>query len=738
MSNPNSNKKRKIALSTWVLLAFVLGAATGLFFGEEVAFLEPIGDAYIGLLQMTVLPYIVLSLVYGLGRISPAMAKRLAKVGVVTIFLVWLIGIVAMLLMPLSYPDWQSARFFSSSLVEPRQEFDILGIYIPRNFFGALANAVVPGVVVFCLLLGTALMKVKRKETLLETLDSLSEAVMGLTGMIVKSAPLGIFALAAAAAGTLRVEQFQALQVYVWGYIAMWAVLAFFALPVLISAATGAPYRSIFRHTKDALVTGFATGSLMVILPLLSEGLKNLLDEQGVESEDAYAAADVVLPIAYNLPSVSMLLTLSYVLFAGWFAGTPVPVAQYPAFASLGLFTAFGGWTIALPYLLESFQIPSDLFQLYPLADVITGRFSIVTAALQVLAVSFIAAAAVAGTLHVRRLKALLLVGGTVVLGLVAVLGTRATLAWVIKNEYTGDQALVGRYLLTETVKVVQHEGRPDALPAEQLGKDRLDVIRERGSIRVGYMKESLPFAFRNELGQVVGFDIEMAHDLGQSLGVTLEFARVEDEEYPEWLATGSLDIVMSIVPLIPEIALLSDFSLPYLDVTAALVVPDHLRSEFGDLRRIQSRESFTLAIPEWKWLEDLVMEHFPNAETVVVDSQRPFLRGETEGVDAMLNSAEHGSAWTLIYPEFAVAVPFPEPILVPIAFPVPHASPRWKDFVNVSIELSKRDGASKRYFDYWVLGLDPPAARRPRWSILRDVLHWGSEGVQTQSPEAE
>ena len=68
---------------------------------------------------------------------------------------------------------------------------------------------------------------------------------------------------------------------------------------------------------------------------------------------------DQAVPIAYNLPSVSMLLTLSYILFAGWFAGTPVPLGQYPNFALLGLFTAFGGWTIALPYLLSTFQIPS-------------------------------------------------------------------------------------------------------------------------------------------------------------------------------------------------------------------------------------------------------------------------------------------------------------------------------------------------------------------------------------------
>ena len=46
-------------------------------------------------------------------------------------------------------------------------------------------------------------MGVKKKDVLLETLGSLTDAVMRLTGLVVKTAPLGIFALAAAAAGTL-------------------------------------------------------------------------------------------------------------------------------------------------------------------------------------------------------------------------------------------------------------------------------------------------------------------------------------------------------------------------------------------------------------------------------------------------------------------------------------------------------------------------------------------------------
>ena len=48
--------RARLNLSTSILLALVLGIGTGLFFGERCATLQIIGDAFIGLIQMTVIP----------------------------------------------------------------------------------------------------------------------------------------------------------------------------------------------------------------------------------------------------------------------------------------------------------------------------------------------------------------------------------------------------------------------------------------------------------------------------------------------------------------------------------------------------------------------------------------------------------------------------------------------------------------------------------------------------------
>jgi hypothetical protein len=64
------------------------------------------------------------------------------------------------------------------------------------------------------------------------------------------------------------------------------------------------------------------------------------------------------------------------VLFAGWFAGSPVPVGQYPTFLGAGLLSFFGNVHVAIPLLLDLLHIPADLFHLYLAVSVVTGHFT--------------------------------------------------------------------------------------------------------------------------------------------------------------------------------------------------------------------------------------------------------------------------------------------------------------------------------------------------------------------------
>src|ERR1700733_12539622 len=78
-----------ITLPQWILIGAVLGIAAGVLVGERTAVLQPIGDAYGAMLQIAVYPYLLCSLMYGLGRLTPVTALRLLRAGWLPFLFLW-------------------------------------------------------------------------------------------------------------------------------------------------------------------------------------------------------------------------------------------------------------------------------------------------------------------------------------------------------------------------------------------------------------------------------------------------------------------------------------------------------------------------------------------------------------------------------------------------------------------------------------------------------------------------
>jgi hypothetical protein len=92
--------------------------------------------------------------------------------------------------------------------------------------------------------------------------------------------------------------------------------------------------------------------------------------------------------------------------------------------------------------------------------------------------------------------------------------------------------------------------------------------------------------------------------------------------------------------------------------------------------------------------------------------------------IDGIALPAERGSAWTLMYPAYSVVVPAPGLVKVPLAYPIARKDQAFATFINTWIDLKKKDGTLDSLYRYWILGQNPEA-RQPRWSVIRDVLHW-------------
>lgn len=712
--------------STKILVGLVSGIFVGLFLGEHAGVLRILADGFVKLLQMTVLPYITLSIIISLGGLSYDEVKTLGVRAGTVLVVLWCAALAFAFLMPLAFPVVETATFFSTTLVERRAPFNFVDLFIPSNPFYSLANNIVPAVVLFSVFVGLALVGVHPKQALLDVFGIAREALSRATKFIVGLTPYGIFAIAANTAGTLNLEQVARIQIYLITYMAIALLLALWVLPGLVSALTPFTYRDVLGPTRDALITAFIAGDLFIVLPILIQACKGLLERYALVNETTKNLPDVIVPTSFNFPHSGKLLSISFILFAGWFADASVPLRQYPHLALMGVLTLFGSTTAAVPFLLDVFRIPADTFQLFLATSVVNVRFGTLLAALHTVAVALLGSTAIVGALRfdVRRIARYLVV--TVALSSLTLVGLRAVFSTVLKPTFSGEEIIFNMRPLLQLAET-QRINEPDLRdPVIRESESMVQMIKRRGSLRVGVVASRLPYVFADREGKLVGLDVEMAQVLGRDLGVKVEFIELEDlTALSPLLSSGRIDLAMSGIAVTPERAGEMLFSDPYLDETLAFVVKDHLRDQFSSWTAIRELGGFPVALPNLLYYIDKVKSRAPALKLAPMDSTNQIedsLKRET--FEAVVMPAESGSVMSLLYPKFTVVVPEPEIVKIPLAYPVARRDQYWAHFINTWIELKRRDGTIDALYGHWILGKQA-GKRQPRWSIMRNVLHW-------------
>jgi Na+/H+-dicarboxylate symporter len=718
----------RLSLSRRILLGLALGILTGLIFGEGAGVLQTVADIYIRLMQMTVLPYLVVTLILGLGQLSAAQARRLAAHMAILLAVFCALALAVIAAMPLAFPAFRDASFYTNSVTEPRHAFAFADLFFTSNPFHALANTIVPAVVLFSCAIGIALIGSRDKAPALALLRSLDDAIGRVTHFVVGLTPYGVFAIAAVAAGTLNPAMLARLEVYFLAFAIASLLLAFVVLPLAVMAVTPFSYREIVGVAKEALLTAFVAQSVFIVLPMLVERAKELLQRHGMLSDEGASAAEVVVPILFNFPNAGRLLTLLFVPFAAWLIGAPLRAADYPALLGVGLFSYFAKAQVALPFLMDLVAVPHDLFQLYIPTTIITGRFDSLVAAMNLLVFALLGAAAAGGTLVLQRAR--LLRAGVVILVAVAgtVLGTRLLLGNVVDTSYRKDQVVRGMHLPRESLPSIVHTTPPAATPGMN-STPALERIRARGSLRVGFLPDALPYSFVNAKGDLVGFDIELAGRLARDLGVAqLEFVPLRWEQLPLLLATGSIDVMMTVPYAVYWLRDLR-YSAPHTEGVYGFAVRDERRHEFSTLELLRQQRGLVIGVPvAVEFMQERIRGYLGpvDASYVNVADPREFFEGRRPDVDALFIRAEIAAAWSLLHPEFTLVVPQPALYKAPAGIVVSRAySADLAAFVDEWLVIQRASGALAQAYDYWVLGRGVED-KSPRWSILRNVLGVG------------
>ena len=158
-------------------------------------------------------------------------------------------------------------------------------------------------------------------------------------------------------------------------------------------------------------------------------------------------------------------------------------------------------------------------------------------------------------------------------------------------------------------------------------------------------------------------------------------------------------------------------FSDSYLDETFAFVVPDDQRERYASWDAIRDRGPLTIAVPTCRTTSSSCARLLPRAVIQVHSASRRCSTGSAGHADALALPAERGSAWTLMYPAYSVVVPGPDPIRVPLAYPIGKRDER----AGALRQHLDRVEAQGRHARRGVQALDSRAGRRAAAAALVD-----------------
>lgn len=262
-----------------IAIGLGVGIVVGIIAGPAIAPVKPLGDFFVTLLKMCIMPIVLFSLVVGAASISPARGVRIGVKTVVfylvTTFIAVLIGLaIANIFKPglgLALVGEEVVREVAAPAIK-----DVLLGLIPKNPFAALAEGKVLPTIVFAILVGTALsylkvMKVPRiseaADTVLRVSDGLAEVMYKLVSWILEIAPYGVFALIAVVVGTQGAKVLGPLGV-VTGAVYLGLIIHYFVVYGGALRIWGFNPARFWPRARDASLTAFVTRSSSGTLPV--------------------------------------------------------------------------------------------------------------------------------------------------------------------------------------------------------------------------------------------------------------------------------------------------------------------------------------------------------------------------------------------------------------------------------------------------------------------------------------
>ncbi|RNB86004.1 cation:dicarboxylate symporter family transporter [Brevibacillus panacihumi] len=327
---------KRFGLAIQIVVGLILGILVGaIFYGNPAVstYLQPIGDIFLRLIKMIVVPIVISTLIVGVAGVGDV--KKLGKIGGKTILYFEIVTTIAIVIGLLAANVFQPGVGVDMSSLqktdihtyvetaETTQSHGFVETFVnivPKNVFDAIVRGDMLAIIFFSVLFGLGIAAVgERGKPVLSFFQGVADAMFWVVNTIMKFAPFGVFALIG-----VTVSKFGLSSLVPLGKLVLLVHFAmiFFILVVLgiIARISGIRITQIIRILKDELLLAYSTSSSETVLPKIMEKMEKLGCPKAI--------ASFVIPTGYsfNLDGSTLYQALA-ALFIAQMYGIHMPIS---------------------------------------------------------------------------------------------------------------------------------------------------------------------------------------------------------------------------------------------------------------------------------------------------------------------------------------------------------------------------------------------------------------------------
>lgn len=388
-SEAHTSRKKQSRFPAWakhpafqIAVGAIGGVIFGLIVGDWAANLDFVGKIFIRLIQMSIVPLVLASVITatgsmsgsGMGRMAFHTFKWMLSFSAVAAVLAW--GLAALFRPGAGMTfDGELDPSLAAAAGGAQGWQDTLLGFVTTNIFEAMSTASMIPIIIFALLCGVALNQYVARtgnRLLVDLFDQGQQVILGIIQIVMRIAPIGVFALLANLAGTVGFGVVTSALLYL-GTTLLGVIILLALFVLVVWMRTGLNPALLVGKLTEQTIVAITTTSSAVTFPTV---LRTSIEKVGVQPR----VANFTLSVGLTMGSYGAVLNyMIVVMFLAQAGGVELSIGQLvlgmglAIMLNMGTITVPGGFPVIAMFLATSLGLPIESVGLMIAVDWFTG-----------------------------------------------------------------------------------------------------------------------------------------------------------------------------------------------------------------------------------------------------------------------------------------------------------------------------------------------------------------------------